>query len=381
MNIALFSPYLSQNYGTVLQAFALSKKIRDFGVSCEYIDWCYYDLSFTGRLRFLLRHPLYPYYDWRRKRRNRYDLKYGFLNDSDYREVIRKNTLFVEQFTPIYKGKVRIDDFNRLPHDKFIVGSDQTWTPDGLYQYSPYYLQSIKDSGKKYSYASSMGRNEIPVAFQSFLKKNLSQFNKLSCREEPNCSLLSQLLKKEVSCVVDPTLLLNHDDWKAYMTPVKMPEKYILCYALGEKPCIRDYAEEMGQKKGLPVYYIVTRPLDVPKERQLTGIGVQEFLWLIDNTELLVTDSFHGTIFAINFGKNMASFDKHPGKMYDNGRIQNVLVSYGIENHHMKDDAHSEPGEINYETVHTILEDKRSFSANYLNNIIKEDESVAKGIG
>lgn len=371
MKIALLSPFLSQNYGTVLQAFALAKKIQEFGFGCEYIDWCYYDLSLMGRLRFLLRHPMYPYYAWKCKRGNRFDLQYGFLNDSDYKEVIRKNALFVQQFTPVFNKKVKIDDFNKLPYERFIVGSDQTWTPDSLYQYSPYFLRTVKDNRIKYSYACSMGKTDIPDAFRSFLKKQLSQFNKLSCREELNCSMLSILLNKEVPCVVDPTLLINRDGWKPYMLPVNMPEQYILCYILGEKQCIRKYAEEMGRKKGLPVFYIATRPCDIPREQLLKGIGVQEFLWLIDNTELLVTDSFHGTIFAINFGKNMASFDKHHGSMYDNGRIKSVLLSFGLEDHFMSDDSHDETQIINYCKVYTILEEKRDFSAHYLNDIIR----------
>ena len=370
MNIALFSPYLSQNYGTVLQAFALSKQIQDLGVSCEYIDWRYYDLTNKGRTRFFLRHPLYLHYNSKNKSKNKNDLKYDFLKENEYREVIKKNTLFVEHYTPVRKGKVLIDDLNNLPYDKFIVGSDQTWSPDALYQYSPYYLQSVKDSNRKYSYACSMGKNDIPIKFQKFLKKKLKSFNRISCREEVNCAMLRNLLHKEVSCVVDPTLLLNHEQWKSYMKPVEMPKEYVICYILGEKKCIRDYAIELGKKNGLPVYFIATRPCDVPKEQLLTGLGVQEFLWLIDNSSHLVTDSFHGTIFAINFGKNMSSFDKHPGAMYDNGRIQGVLSDYHIEDHYLKDDSQTIPGLINFDEVNRILQEKRDYSLDYLKDII-----------
>lgn len=368
--IGILSPFLSQNYGTVLQAFALAKQIQELGGSCEYIDWRYFDTSFIGRLRFLLHHPLFLYDQRRCQHNNRFDLNYDFLKEPNYQEIIRKNSMFVKQYTPVNKRKVSIDEIKTLPYDKFIVGSDQTWSADALYKYSPYYLHSIKDPQKKCSYACSMGKNEVPRNFQLFLKKKLNSFSKLSCREESNSKMLANLLKREVPCVVDPTLLLNHNQWQHYMKPMDMPKEYILCYILGEKKCISDYAIEMGKKKGIPVYFISTRPCDVPKEHLLTKVGVQDFLWLIDNTSLLVTDSFHGTIFAINFGKNMASFDKHQGNMYDNGRIQSVLSTYNIENHYMKDDSKEEPPIIDYKEVHNLLDEKRNYSLNYLKSVI-----------
>lgn len=370
MKIALFSPFCSQNYGTVLQAFSLAKVLNSFGHECEYIDWCYYKLSKWERIKFVIRHPLYIYYLKRNLRHNSKDLSYFFLNKSPYTIITKKNRLFCDKNIPHTSSKYTIDELCNLEkkYDKFIVGSDQTWCPDALYQYSPYYLSFIKDTKKKMSYACSMGTVNLPYPFQQFLKKELSSFHKLSCREQTNTALLSTLLNKSVTCVLDPTLLLNKENWSDYFLPIEnIPKKYILCYILGEKKCISEYAEKLGKKRSLPVYYILTRPTYADRKNVLECVGCQEFLWLIANCEYLVTDSFHGTIFALNFGRNFVSFDKHDASVgYDNGRLQEILSAFHLESHYYTEANNNVPDEINYESVYALLDEKRQGSIDYL---------------
>ena len=84
----------------------------------------------------------------------------------------------------------------------------------------------------------------------------------------------------------------------------------------------------------------------------------------------MVTDSYHGTIFSLNFRKNVMSFDKRDGIMYDNGRIMDVLSSYGIESHYLKDYDEYIPEDIDFDKIKVIMEDNRNKSFVYLENII-----------
>ena len=373
MKIALFSPFSSQNYGTVLQAFALSKAIKKLGADCEYITWRHCKPSVKHRIWFLLKHPSYYFLHIKNKKHNKADLQYSFLTSPDYISIVQKNKEFVDEYTPVNPVLYTYDELRLLEnkYDKFIVGSDQTWTPDHLYQFSPYYLSFIKNIRKKFSYACSMGRTNLPVYFVKYLRYRLKSFDMLSCREKENTELLSNALCKKVYHVVDPTLLLDKTEWQNYMTPIpNMPQKFVLCYILGEKECIGDYAEFLGNKKGFPVYYILTRPAHAHRENVLKSVGVQEFLWLINNCQYLVTDSFHGTIFAINFGKEMISFDKFEGDMYDNGRIQNILSLFGIESHYMRVYEERIPSDIDYVKVNALLDAKKRDSLSYLNSIV-----------
>lgn len=371
--IALFSPYCSQNYGTVLQAFALAKVLTDMGADCEYITWKRYPLGKKELLKFMLKHPSFYYLLKKNQKHNANDLKYSFLSEEPYRETIRKNEDFCKKNTPVNPQTFYLDDLHKLEavYDKVMVGSDQTWCPDSLYQFSPNYLGFIKNNAKKESYGCSMGTTDIPEAFKSFARKKLKSFNHVSCREQSNCEWLQNELKKKVTCVLDPTLLLNKNQWLSYMKPVTMPSKFILCYILGEKETISEYAETLGHNYKLPVYYILTRPDYNNKENVLSGIGCEEFLWLINNCEILITDSFHGSIFSINFGKNFIAFDKHKVGTYDNGRLKEIVSLFGIDSHFHADNDLSLPEEIDYEKVNNVLKQKRDASMAYLKGIVK----------
>lgn len=375
MKIGLLAPYLSQNHGTVLQALALAKCIRELGAECEYIQCgILKKLPRGNRLRdklYLFFHPKYKQQLIEYKRRRQNDLDYSFLVEPEFKAITAKNKAFVDTYTPVAKMWVNISHLGRLRYDKFVVGSDQTWSPFALYQYSPYYLRQIKDSRKKYSYGCSMGRtSNFSEEFLSFLKQHLSSFSALSCRELSNSKMLEELIGKEVSWVVDPTLLLSRDDWKPYMRQVSMPKNYVVCYILGERTCISEYADELGKRKGLPVYYIMTRPSSCNHKNVLKDVGAAEFLWLIDNCSYLVTDSFHGCVFSINFKKNVMAFNKFEGNELDNARIPDLLSSYNLESHFLTSAGYREPESIDYNQVHSILSERRAYSINYLKKII-----------
>lgn len=372
MKIGLLSPYCSQNHGTVLQAFALAYKIKQLGKDCEYLNWRLFNTSLLGKISFLLRHPMYLVLAKRNKKLNEKDLDYSFLKEPEFLSIIKKNERFVKINTPVSEKQYYFDTITDAikDYDKYIVGSDQTWSPDAMYQYSPYYLPFVKKH-VKFSYASSMGRAVTEAPFLSFLKKHLKSFKAVSCRDKNNTSVLSTLLNTTVSNVLDPTLLLSKEDWKPYMSKVeKMPPRYIICYILGEKLAIGKYAKKMGEKLGLPVYFIMTRPSSCQYPNVLKDVGASEFLWLIDNCEYLITDSFHGTIFAINFQKQLVAFDKHEGNMYDNGRICDTLEVYGIKQCYMSDFSDSIPAPIDYTAVDTILQNRRKQSLDFLKSII-----------
>ncbi len=375
MKIGLLSPYYSQNYGTVLQAFALAKAIRNLGSDCEYLQWRRCKPAIINRILFFIKHPLFALDLRRKKSKRKSDLSYNFLNLSDFQLILKKNKEFVDQFTPVSTQQYYLDTLKNTSqyYDRFIVGSDQTWSPNDMYRFSPYYLFFLGDDSKKFSYAASMGTLYLPQEYLSYISKRLAKFNKLSCRDEKNTRVLSNLLKRDVEHVVDPTLLLSRDEWKKYMQPVEMPTDYILCYRLGEKKCINDYAEFLGREKNIPVYYIETRPDTYDSQNVLKGIGVREFLWLIDHCRYMVTDSYHGTIFSLNFAKNVVSFDKRDGIMFDNGRIFDVLSSYNIAEHYFQEFKEFIPTDIDFASLNSALSERRHSSFSYLKDVISNN--------
>ena len=372
MRIGLLSPYYSHNYGTVLQAFALEYYLETKGHKCEYIQYCLFKNPLE-KVLFIIMHPLFLLRFFKYRKQNSKSLKYDYLNFDVYSQVLEKNKEFCEKHISLSPQVCSYFNSRRLnsDYDLFVVGSDQTWSPEIIYNYSVFFLPFVELSSKKASYACSFGTSHIDDNYKKFLKRSLMSFKYLSCRDKKNTDMLTSLLQKSVTNVIDPTLLLNKDVWSEFMKPVNMPSKYILCYILGEKQCITDYAQKIALEKGLPVYHILTRPCHEKHQNVLKGIGCQEFLYLIANCELLVTDSFHGTIFSINFQKNFVSFDKYVGLSYDNGRLVDVLSEFNLLDHYHIDSDFSYHSEIDYTPVNDILQAKRQESMQYLQNMLQ----------
>lgn len=375
MKIALLSPFYSQNYGTVLQAFALAKVIKDLGIDCEYLNWRRCPPSLFSQLLFFIKHPTFAYFLFKKRRLKSKDLNYSFLSEPDYQTILSKNKKFVDRYTPFTDKMYYLDTFKYSSnlYDKFIVGSDQTWSTQDIYRFSPYYLDFLKENKKKNAYACSIGTNVLPSSYLNYISKRLKNFSRVSCREQGNSKILSDSTGRCVKNVVDPTLLINGDQWKECFQPMNITEKYILCYRLGERSCVNEYAEYLSRKKKLPVYYIETRPTSNNSKNVLHGIGVQEFLWLIMNSSYMVTDSYHGTIFSLNFNREVFAFDKFDKKFEktsDNGRIFDLLLSYGIENHFFNDYDEIIPNKIDFLRVNNLLENNRNESLDFLKSVI-----------
>jgi hypothetical protein len=193
----------------------------------------------------------------------------------------------------------------------------------------------------------------------------------LSCRERTNCEILSTALGREVAYVLDPTFLLTANDWNQIAKPTEgmQTKQYILCYILGEKKRISDFAEKLGKEKGLPVYYIVTRPLYLMKKNHLFATP-ESFLCLIRDAAYVVTDSFHGSILCINYNTQFYSFTKREEvNDVDNDRILEILNTFELSNRY-KDDNDTLEEDIDYKAVNSIVEHYREKSKVYLSKTI-----------
>lgn len=373
MKIGIFAPYLTHNYGTVLQAFALQHVFDSMGYYSEYVRFVLYKKDLLSRIIFFVKNPKLLYYIFRSRNESRGMLDYEYFDEPEFREVITKNNFFckdnIRESSEIYTWES--NSLKKL-YDLFVVGSDQTWYPGVIYQYSPFFLRFLSKKERKVSYAPSFGTSIIPDNYKRFLKKTLASFDNISCRDPRNTLMLKELLNRDVELVLDPTLLVNRQEWDKYMQPVDVPHNYVLCYILGERQIITDFAEALGRKLDIPVYYILTRPCHKNHRNIFSNIGCDEFLYLIANCDYVVTDSFHGTIFSINFNKEFISFDKYENKdSFDNGRIRDVLEQFKLEDHYHDGSNFTMPNKINYEFVNTRLDNMRMGSLKYISSLFK----------
>ena len=217
--------------------------------------------------------------------------------------------------------------------DYYIVGSDQVWNPLFIYHDKSFYLSWVKNNGKKISYASSVAIKEIPDEFINDFKKELKNFSSISVREDP--TIITAILGRDVKQVLDPTFLLDKKDWlRCFNHSPIIKGNYILCYILGYSynpyPYIYNVIEVIRKKFGYKVVFIDGEPANIYRGyKVVTNIGPEAFLNLFYYSQFIITTSFHGTAFAINFNKNFISVvdDNTTGDC----RIKSIARQLGIE--------------------------------------------------
>lgn len=298
------------NYGSVLQAYALQRVCEEWGYRVEMIDYDFPNEAHTN---------------------NPYDVV-GL--DSAPNEPRWIKLLFVKALIRQHRGISRFvqkyqhlsarrykspDELNQNPpiYDIYITGSDQLWSPRHCNGDTAFMLSFAHDDATRISYAASFGSNEIPAEIKPVFKKYLSYYNAISVRENSGRDLVKELIGKEASVVLDPTLLLNAEQWNEIAVQQRLVRrKYILCYFLNYSFNAFPYADELAENIRRQTGFEIVRVARPPHRLQLRdtkykiGASPQEFLALVRDAEIVLTTSFHGTAFAVNYGRPVFSIVK-----------------------------------------------------------------------
>lgn len=363
--VALVSYHYFRNYGTCLQAFALQHVItHHFKVDCEYLDFgqseypgMFSKQSIWSEIKLF--------------RRKLLALKYTIADEKSTKQFKR----FKNEYLKISR-RFQLDDLTHVEdqYSAFIVGSDQTWNPMACSKayYPPMLLSFVKSSKKKFSYAPSMGNIDNVRTVETLLKKSLCDYNMLSTREKASTNYLSKILERDVSLVLDPTMLLTPEEWMKITSNHKVKYlDYVFCYLLGSRDIAFEFAQNLAKQNNKKLIVIALN--NKYKERAdiyPSGIGPLEFVQLIANADYVVTDSFHGTAFSLNFSKQFYSFYKREGgrDLSDNRRIYDLLDIFGLC-HRIVDENSSNNNY--YEKAEVSISEERLNSFQYLGNIFK----------
>lgn len=359
------------NYGTVLQAYALQKAIENLGnYESEIIDFrAHNEKKKTALQLVFLRLRRIGIYIKERVRV--YRLK---RFESVFKEKEVSFDIFFEKML-----KVSNQSFNsycelkaaKLDYDIYITGSDQTWSPKiGLHP--AMFLRFASASARKLAYAPSIGVTSLKKEESDIINYYLQQYDAISCRETIGQQVLSSCVReKEIINVLDPTFLLTSKDWDNIAVTPEIETPYIFCYFIGDRPYYREIAKQLSDSLGFPLYFIPVSWRDVGEGNNLLPkAGPREFLGLIRDARLVLTDSFHGTAFAINFRKAFYSFTKIEGgkSASDNSRLYDILSRIGLE-----DRLFDTPGQIIFSDVdYTLVEDKLDELRNASITFLKE---------
>lgn len=257
-------------------------------------------------------------------------------------------------------------------YDFFVAGSDQIWNPYFVFNSDREFL-TFADDNKKVAYAASIGIDKLPDNVVENYRNKISAFNRVSVRESSAADIIEQLGCERPVTVLDPTMLLDREDWNKIImkSKLKIKKKYVVVYFLGSKSekydCyIRDKAMEMNAE----IIDILNPPPIINKR-----IGPAEFVSLLDGSEAVFTDSYHGSVFSILFHKPFIVFERP----YEDGygkmscRIDTLLHTFNLTNQRLIGYENMKSVDANWDCLKTeeILKIQRLKSLEFLKRALK----------
>lgn len=302
--IGIMTYHAAHNYGSVLQAYATQTILQKLGYSSEIINYrlrnqkAYYNDLYSlrfGNKNFLRRLMKLP------------EHRKASLRSRKFENFISERLILTEKEYTEYNDLLVLKD----RYSVLMSGSDQVWNEHctAEFQTEPpesilgYYLAFGSDAVKRIAFSSSFGgmREDEILKYKEYLAK----YDFLSCREQTGANMLSELLGGEVINTLDPTLVLSRDEWEIDGV-YNVDKDYIFVYTLkgyrGVQAMLKDVVL-WARREGLKVICVAPfSPVHVAGIEAFADCGPLDFLSYIKNAKLVITDSFHGTAFAVNFG-------------------------------------------------------------------------------
>ena len=300
--VGIITIHKINNYGSVFQAYALQRACEDLGYQTEIIDY-----NFPNEF-----HSCNKYVEASSSQPN--EPKWiKLLYALDLMKQHKGISNFVSRYEHLSCNQYNSpSELKEVPphYDIYITGSDQLWNPRHCNGDPAFMLHFAPEESLKISYAASIGTDSIPEELYPQYKRLLNRYTSIAVRENSGVDVIKKVVDKDATVVLDPTLLLNYNKWNQIAAPKRQfKKKYILCYFLNYTfnafPYVDQLADYMQKQTGYEVVRVARPPhrLGMPHTHYRVGASPEEFLALVRDAEIVLTTSFHGTAFAVNYGK------------------------------------------------------------------------------
>lgn len=342
--------HFCDNYGALLQCYALRHTINSFpDINAEVIN---YNPGF-----------IFPQYADS-------SIQEKYLMKLDRFDEFRKDC--IGAVSPVIYD---INDAER--YDYYITGSDQVWNTSWYLPLDSYFLDFVPCGSKRISYAASIG---LPISSpgldKKIFEKHIPKFDNISLREKTHIPFVSQFTDKEVCSVLDPTLLLEAEDYDELCKDASYPDgDYLFLYFLAHdnsEPLIINYANMISRKFNLKVVYSLP---DIPersfknKAESFFTYGPKEFVSAIKHAKIVVTNSFHGTVFSTLYHVPFFTFlvssmsSRITDLLGETGLSDRIVYGYRPLSDDMLD--------VDFTKADAVLEEKRKESIAFLKKTLE----------
>jgi len=336
--------FYKNNYGSVLQCYALQKYLQDMGHDAFLIRYYPKNSSIikgiiSNKKWFFKKiincfNPMKVYnfvsYKWLEIQATKADTLRGF---DEFRDRYIRHSL------KIYYS---YDELKNAPPiaDVYIVGSDQVWNTNDEDNIKAFCLDFGDKNIRRIAWAASFGGETISDVLMQKMSPLLKQFEFVSTREESGIEICRKCGIRDVKVVMDPTILLDANIYRllyenTISSITKQKSKYCFIYLIDEKHnyLMVKKIYKWAKKKKLAIIYITGNLRYNIKSRIYATIP--EWIYLLENSEYVITDSYHGAIFSLIFHKNFLIIPRSIKRQND--RFFSLFTSFGIEYEYFTD--------------------------------------------
>ena len=351
--VGIITMHKVPNFGSALQAYALQQKVDSLGYDAEIVDYYYPNeyhcekqglayfpqrslirlllLNVVGQILLFLRIDKF--------RKRSIESIERFRLQKNYRRFYRKYFKLSR-----FYGSMDAIKNNPPDYDVYMTGSDQVWNSRFIGDDSAFFLGFAGTGKPKVSYAASISNRGIDKEYEKKYQQYLKEYKSISVREASTAKIVSDLTGRDVSVVCDPSLLLDKDEWLKIFPKKTLVEGeflllYVQSYSFDPYPNIVSFTQRMAERLGLKVVVLMglKEGYAVDGASVFETAGPFEFLQLFRDARFVITTSFHGTAFALNFGKDFYSVVKNIDG--EDCRIADFLRQCSAEHHLLEIDS------------------------------------------
>lgn len=351
------------NYGTVLQSWAMQQTLRKIkDVEPVLVDYCPVTMKDKDPLN-----PMKNMWDTNSEARKLCELSLPAI-----RENFKKFFDFYHQKMDITQDEYYVNNFDEVKKEgieRFLIGSDSIFDIEEFGLDDVYFANTPLMKGNSIAYAPSFQDSIDNYKKEDLVALNhcLHNFKRFSLRENQLIPYVKENVRDDVQQVLDPTLLLDPEDYDVITNKEQKKEKYILYYSRRYNPQMESFVYKLAQQTGLKVVEISLRANNSDKAEMRYDAGVEEFLSLMKNSEFVVTNSYHCLIFAIQFTKSFFVFSRE----HCDRKIVELLQMVGLEDRYCKTSDIPQVEEIDYAYVWNEIKRNRETSLAYLKEAVE----------